>query len=162
MSKVTANYSPVTGKRMSDRFVKANPTVRVEARTFDKESIAKYDIALDDDGAPANLAAAREAERIAKGCAPVKKAAKKTTRLVKRDVEGQFVDADARGKGIRTDFIPLAKPAKKAAKKAVAEKPAAKPAVKKTAVKKAPAKKAVAKKAPAKKVAKKAVKKASK
>lgn len=162
MSKVNASYSPTTGKRLSEKFVKANPSVRTESFTFDVDDAQKAGVAADADGAPSTLGGARDADRLARGCAPAKKAAKKTTRLVKRDVEGQFVDKDARGKGVRTDFIPLAKKAvKKApAKKTVAKKaaaPAPAPVVAKKAVKKA-----VVKKVSVKKATKKAAKKSAK
>lgn len=144
-----AFYSLKTGKRTTNTFGKRNPE-KVLAVNIDSNFLRGKQIAITDDGMPANLEAAKlavaawdthqaklEARRTAakakKAAAAVKtvgkKTAKKTSRLVKRDREdGQFAKRTSRKKSVVTDIVkapqPLMKaPLRKVAKKAPAKKP---------------------------------------
>ncbi len=166
--KIIAHYSVATGSRVSDKYAKANPT-KVETYAIDAAILSANKIAQDTDGAASNLEGARQgkiyddnaqavknaklAERRASYKArqaakkvdaldPKKFTAKKTSRVVQRNTEGEFAPNKDKGKkGVQPDLVKL--PAKKAvAKKAAVKKAPAKKAAKKTATKKA-AKKSV-------------------
>lgn len=151
---ITASYSIATGKRVSEKFAKSQPS-KAESFTVDLAIITKNKIPQDTDGAPLNIEAARMAKRLGDAANAVKEAkkaerranykakkaaeatkqvgkdpkkftAKKTSRVVKRNTEGEFAPNNAKGPGITPDLVKL--PAKKAVKKAPAKKAAKKSA----------------------------------
>lgn len=181
--KIVAYYSIATGNRVSGKYALANPT-KVETYSIDPVVLTANKIAQDTDGAAATLEGARQgkifddnaqavkdaklAERRARNKAkkaaktvaaldPKKFTAKKTSRKVQRNTEGEFApNKDAGKPGIESDLVKL--PAKKAATKKAATKKAVVKKAAAPAAPKAPAKKAVTKAAAKKAAAKKSAK----